>query len=54
MGRAVVPDPFLSRPSSSFSSSIFFLDEQFFFSLSRKQWGEGGYAAGCCARGRLV
>ena len=49
MGRAVVPDPFLPRPSS-LSSTIFF----FFCSLSRKQWGEGGYAAGCCARGLLV
>ena len=43
MGWAVVPDPFLSRPSSSFSSSIVFFFSRtiffFFLPLSREQWG---------------
>ena len=42
VGWAVVPKPpFLSRPSSSFSSSFFFGNSRtiFFSPLSREQWG---------------
>ena len=57
MGWAVVPDPFLARPSSSFSSSIvsfFFNSRTIFFLFLASNGVEGGDAAGCCARGRLV
>ena len=51
VGWAVVPEPpFLSRPSSTF---FFFCNSRsdfvFFFFPSNGM--EGGYAAGCCARG---
>ena len=50
VGWAVVPEPpFLSRPSSSF---FFCSSRSIFFSLFLVSNGvEGGYAAGCCARG---
>ena len=54
VGWAVVPEPpFLSRPSSSFFFFFFSATAgQFFFFLFLVSNGvEGGYAAGCCARG---
>ena len=51
VGWAVVPEPpFFSQPSSSF----FFQQQvqfRFFFLFLVSNGVEGGYAAGCCARG---